>query len=41
MKNVLAYMLVIVLLASALPLAITSVVAYEGKIPCDAMEITN
>jgi len=36
MKKVLSYLLVILLLAPALPLAITSATAYEKKIPCDA-----
>ncbi|RLC41504.1 MAG: iron ABC transporter substrate-binding protein, partial [Candidatus Coatesbacteria bacterium] len=36
MKKVLSYLLVILLLVSALPLAITPVAAYEKKIPCDA-----
>ena len=36
MKKVLSYLLVILLLASTLPLAITSAAAYEKKIPCDA-----
>jgi len=35
-KRILSIVLALVLLASALPLAITSVAAYEKKIPCDA-----
>jgi len=35
-KRILSIVLALVLLASALPLAITSAAAYEKKIPCDA-----
>ncbi len=36
MRKILSCLLVMVLLASAVPMAITSAAAYEKKIPCDA-----